>query len=126
MEEVLIVIPTYNEKDNIKFLLRDIYATVPEVNILVVDDNSPDGTGQLIDELIENNTYQNRLFVMHRSGKLGLGTAYIQGFKWGMERGYTILFSMDADFSHDPKYLPIMIAKAKKNEHPVSKNSTNT
>lgn len=116
MEKVLIVIPTYNEKDNIKFLLRDIYATVPEVNILVVDDNSPDGTGQLIDELIENNTYQNRLFVMHRSGKLGLGTAYIQGFKWGMERGYTILFSMDADFSHDPKYLPKMIAEAKKND----------
>ena len=104
MKSVLIVIPTYNEKDNITELLSEVFKSVPQVNVLIVDDNSPDGTGKIVDDLVANNTYNDRLFVMHRSGKLGLGTAYIQGFQWGMQRGYELLFSMDADFSHDPKY----------------------
>ncbi len=116
MKSVLIVIPTYNEKDNITELLSEVFKSVPQVNVLIVDDNSPDGTGKIVDDLVANNTYNDRLFVMHRSGKLGLGTAYIQGFQWGMQRGYELLFSMDADFSHDPKYLPEMIALAENND----------
>ncbi|MBR3912868.1 MAG: polyprenol monophosphomannose synthase [Alphaproteobacteria bacterium] len=102
----LIVIPTYNEKDNILNLLEQIFKIVPDVHILIVDDASPDGTGQFIDNIIEKNTFSNRLHIMHRSGKLGLGSAYIQGFTWGMEQGFEILTSMDADFSHKPEYLP--------------------
>ena len=102
----LIVIPTYNEIKNIEELLYEIFRIDADAHVLIVDDNSPDGTGKLIDELIAKNTFSNRLFVMHRSGKLGLGTAYIEGFSYGMQRGYDVFLSMDADFSHNPKYLP--------------------
>ena len=102
----LIVIPTYNEIKNIEQLLAEIYKIQSDANVLIVDDNSPDGTGKLIDKLIEDNTFNHRLFVMHRAGKLGLGTAYIEGFTWGMAHGFDVFLSMDADFSHNPKYLP--------------------
>ena len=98
----LIVIPTYNEIKNIEELLYEIFRIDADAHVLIVDDNSPDGTGKLIDELIAKNTFSNRLFVMHRSGKLGLGTAYIEGFSYGMQRGYDVFLSMDADFSHNP------------------------
>jgi dolichol-phosphate mannosyltransferase len=99
----LIIIPTYNEIDNLRPLLRGIFARVPESDILVVDDNSPDGTGKLADEI---HTEDPRVNVMHRPGKLGLGTAYLMGFKYAIAHNYDAAFEMDADFSHDPRYLP--------------------
>ncbi|WP_094603409.1 Polyprenol monophosphomannose synthase [Sporomusa silvacetica DSM 10669] len=101
----LVIIPTYNEKDNISELLGLVYQYVPDSHVLVVDDGSPDGTGDLIETLMASE-YQGRLFILKRSGKLGLGTAYIAGFKWALEREYEFIFEMDADFSHNPKYLP--------------------
>lgn len=101
----LIVIPTYNEIKNIEQLLEEIFEKNQDVHVLIVDDNSPDGTGRLIDELIEKDVFGGKLSVMHRAGKQGLGTAYIEGFLWGMKKGYDVFLSMDADFSHDPKYI---------------------
>lgn len=101
--KTLIIIPTYNEIENLQSLLAGIFSYAPETHILIVDDNSPDGTGKLADEI---STQNPRVSVMHRSGKLGLGTAYIAGFKYAIAQGYDAAFEMDADFSHDPKYLP--------------------
>src|SRR5436190_15708394 len=101
--KTLIIIPTYNEIENLRPLLDAIFSYVPETDVLIVDDNSPDGTGKLADEICEQNAH---VHVMHRAGKLGLGTAYIAGFKYAVERGYDAAFEMDADFSHDPRYLP--------------------
>ena len=101
----LIVIPTYNEIKNIRELLEEIFDKNPDVHVLIVDDNSPDGTGALIDELIGQNVFKDKLSVLHRTGKLGLGTAYIEGFLYGMDKGYDVFLSMDADFSHNPKYI---------------------
>ena len=103
----LIIIPTYNEIDNIKPLTEAIFSVVPkEVEVLIVDDGSPDGTGQLADNLAQANS---RIHVLHRPKKMGLGTAYVNGFKWGLERPFDALIEMDADFSHDPKYLVKML-----------------
>src|SRR2546428_646024 len=101
--KTLIIIPTYNELDNVRPLLQEIFSCVPNIDILIVDDNSPDGTGQLADEISGENPH---VHVLHRAGKLGLGTAYIAGFKYAIERNYDVAFDMDADFSHDPRYLP--------------------
>jgi dolichol-phosphate mannosyltransferase len=109
MEKTLIIIPTYNEKENIAELIPLIFETLPQTHILVVDDNSPDGTGDIVEGLIRA-TYPVQLNILRRAGKLGLGTAYIAGFKWALERDYDLVFEMDADFSHDPKYLPAFIA----------------
>lgn len=109
-EKTLIIIPTYNERDNIPSLVQAIYSFLPTTHILVVDDNSPDGTGALVEEM---RAQDERLHILHREGKMGLGTAYIAGFRWGLERGYDYLIEMDADFSHDPKYLPHLLAKAR-------------
>ena len=105
----LIIVPTYNESDNLPRLLDAIFAEVPGVHILVVDDASPDGTGQIADQRAARDP---RVNVLHRAGKLGLGTAYIAGFKWALTRDYAFVFEMDADFSHQPKYLPIFLAAA--------------
>lgn len=113
MERVLIVIPTYNEKQNIETVLNKVFEAVADANVLIVDDNSPDGTGELVESLMLSEQFQNRLFVMHRAGKLGLGSAYIEGFKWGLAQGYQRFVSMDADLSHNPKYLPEMLNAAK-------------
>ena len=110
----LVIIPTYNEKQNISELINLIFNQNIEVDILVVDDNSPDGTGKVVDELISSKIYENHLFIMHREKKQGLGKAYIAGFTWGLEKGYNLLCSMDADFSHHPKYLPKMFDLANK------------
>jgi dolichol-phosphate mannosyltransferase len=101
--KTLIIIPTYNELENLRPLLNEIFLYAPETEVLVVDDHSPDGTGELADEIHEQNPQVN---VLHRSSKLGLGTAYITGFKYAIEKGYDVAFEMDADFSHDPRYLP--------------------
>ena len=105
----LIVVPTYNEKDNVRSVASAFLEYLPAAEILFVDDNSPDGTGEVLDEIASEN---ERIQVMHRAGKLGLGTAYLEGFQWGLERDYDYLLEMDADFSHDPKYLPGMLQAA--------------
>ena len=107
--KTLIIIPTYNERENLEPLVTDILAAAPTVDLLVIDDNSPDGTGALADELRQR---EPRLSVLHRTGKLGLGTAYLRGFEYARDHGYALVFEMDADFSHDPKYLPEFLAAA--------------
>lgn len=108
--EVLIIVPTYNERENAPAIARAVHEVVPEAHILFVDDNSPDGTGQVLDELAAR---EARVRVLHRAGKLGLGTAYLAGFRDGLARGYRYLIEMDADFSHDPSYLPEMLRRAR-------------
>ncbi|MFW5991571.1 MAG: polyprenol monophosphomannose synthase [Halanaerobiaceae bacterium] len=105
MKKKLIIIPTYNERENIKTLITKIYDTVQDIHILIVDDNSPDKTYKIIEDLIQKK-YKEKLFIKKRKGKLGLGTAYIEGFKWALKHGYDYIFEMDADFSHHPRYLP--------------------
>jgi dolichol-phosphate mannosyltransferase len=101
--KTLIIIPTYNELDNLRPLLNEIFTYAPKTDILIVDDNSPDGTGDLADEIHDRYAL---VHVLHRPGKQGLGTAYVAGFKYSIEHGYDAAFEMDADFSHDPRYLP--------------------
>jgi len=101
--KTLLIIPTYNEFENLRPLLAEIFAYVPETDVLIVDDHSPDGTGALADAIHNENP---QVKVLHRPGKLGLGTAYIAGFKCAIEHGYDVAIEMDADFSHDPRYLP--------------------
>ena len=102
-ESILIVLPTYNERANLADLVKEIHRHLPAAALLIVDDASPDGTGDLADSMAEADS---RVHVLHRSGKLGLGTAYLAGFRWALERGYDLVFEMDADFSHDPGHLP--------------------
>jgi glycosyltransferase involved in cell wall biosynthesis len=104
--DVRVIIPTYNEKENITELVTRILALKINVQIIIVDDNSPDGTGQIADQLAAENP---RVRVIHRAGKLGLGTAYIAGFKKGLTEGADRLITMDADFSHDPAYIPALV-----------------
>ena len=101
--EKLVVIPTYNEKENIADILKAVFSLNSQYHVLIIDDASPDGTCGIVKSLIP--TYPDRLFVEERQGKLGLGTAYIHGFKWAIERGYQFIFEMDADFSHNPNDL---------------------
>lgn len=105
----LIVVPTYNERDNVPEVVDKFLAPIPDAEILFVDDASPDGTGELIEDI---RARDSRVHAIHREGKLGLGTAYLAGFAWALERGYDYVFEMDADFSHDPKYLPEMLRLA--------------
>lgn len=102
----LIIVPTYNELENIRRLLPDLMALDPGIRVLVVDDNSPDGTGKLADELAAEN---ERISVLHRPGKLGLGSAYVAGFKYAVQQDVDCVFEMDADFSHDPAMIPRFI-----------------
>lgn len=107
----LVVIPTYNESENIQAILAATRRIVPEdLDILVVDDGSPDGTGAIVRKLAENDKH---IHLLERSGKLGLGTAYIAGFKWGLSQKYDAFVEMDADFSHNPEYLPRMLEELK-------------
>ena len=103
----LVIIPTYNERDILQSIVEAALAELPDSHVLIVDDNSPDGTGELADELVEQD---QRVFVLHRPGKLGLGTAYLAGFRYALERDYAVVFEMDADFSHDPRCLPELLA----------------
>jgi dolichol-phosphate mannosyltransferase len=105
----LVVLPTYNEKENISALIGEILALDEPLEVLVVDDNSPDGTGEIVAQLAASDP---RVHLLRRAGKLGLGTAYKAGFKYGLENGYDAVITMDADFSHHPRYLPAMLAAA--------------
>jgi len=96
----LVIIPTFNEKENIARIIRKVCSLEGDFNILIIDDNSPDGTASIVKELVSE--YGNKLFLIERSGKLGLGTAYIAGFRWALDHHYEYIFEMDADFSHDP------------------------
>ena len=102
-ERVLIVTPTYNERENLARFLAGVFEVLPRAHVLVVDDASPDGTGDLAEELAADD---ERVQVLHRPGKLGLGTAYLDGFRWGLAEGFDVFFEMDTDLSHDPRYLP--------------------
>lgn len=104
---VLIVVPTYNERENLPVLVPAVRRIAPEADLLIVDDNSPDGTGQLADALAAADP---AIHVLHRAAKEGLGRAYVAALSWGLERGYERLLHMDADLSHDPKYLPALLA----------------
>jgi dolichol-phosphate mannosyltransferase len=113
MSNALVVIPTYNEIENIELLLHDIISLQQDFDVLVVDDNSPDGTSAVVEKLIE--VYPDTLFLIKRTSKLGLGTAYITGFKWALKKQYDFIFEMDADFSHNPTDL-LRLYSACKNE----------
>lgn len=107
---VLVVVPTYNEAKNITDLTAALFAlNVADLSVLIVDDASPDGTGQIADQLATRN---DRMHVLHRTGLRGLGRAYVDGFRWAIERGYDRIIQMDADFSHSPHYIPTMLDKA--------------
>ena len=108
MHEALVCLPTYNERENLPALIEEILHTAP-VDILVIDDNSPDGTGAVADGIAAR---EPRVSVLHRSGKLGLGTAYVAAFQHGLAKGYRLLLEMDADFSHQPRYLPELLRAA--------------
>jgi len=105
LEPVLVVIPTYNERENIESIIARLHAALPKTHVLVVDDGSPDGTGDIADELAKNDA-DGRIHVMHRAEKNGLGAAYVAGFRWGLDRDYAVLVEMDADGSHAPEDLP--------------------
>jgi dolichol-phosphate mannosyltransferase len=108
-ERALVVIPTYNEAMNLPLIVPQILAQDPRIEVLVVDDNSPDGTGRMADEMA---AAEPRMHVLHRPGKAGLGKAYLAGFRWALERDYEFVFEMDADFSHDPRFLTDFLAAA--------------
>ena len=110
----LVVVPTYNEVDNLPGIVASIFEHAPQTHILIVDDNSPDGTGALADKLSE--AQPERLFVLHRARKEGLGQAYVEGFRFALDRGYEAIVQMDADFSHDPKYLPAFFEAIETND----------
>ena len=105
-ERALVIIPTYNEKENIRSIVELVLSQATNLEVLVVDDNSPDGTATIVTEMAKADP---RVHLLSRAGKLGLGTAYIAGFKWGLSQGYAYLIEMDADFSHDPREIPNML-----------------
>lgn len=108
-ERALVIVPTYNERENILRIIDAVLSQDPCIDVLVVDDGSPDGTGAIVDERVARDP---RVHVLHREKKLGLGTAYVAGFRWALERDYEFIFEMDADFSHDPAHLPKFLESA--------------
>jgi dolichol-phosphate mannosyltransferase len=110
---ILVSMATYNERENLARLIQEIHAVVPATDVLVIDDNSPDGTGKVADELAASDP---RIHVLHRAGKLGLGTAILAGMDYAMAHHYDLFVNMDADFSHHPKYLPSLLAGMKKHD----------
>ena len=109
-ERALVIIPTYNEREHLARIIDTTLAQDPRLNVLVVDDGSPDGTGAIADQIAAANS---RVHVLHRPSKMGLGTAYLTGFRWALERDFEYMFEMDADFSHDPRHLPTFLAAAR-------------
>ena len=109
-ENALVIVPTFNERQNIARIIESVLAQDPRISILVVDDGSPDGTGALVDEIAASNP---RVHIIHRPRKMGLGTAYLAGFRWALERDFEYIFEMDADFSHDPGHLPQFLEAAR-------------
>jgi dolichol-phosphate mannosyltransferase len=104
MSDTLVITPTYNEKENIERIIRKVFSLEKEFDMLIIEDNSPDGTADIVKRLMQE--FPNRLFIKERKGKLGLGTAYLDGFRWGLEHRYEYMIEMDADFSHNPDDLP--------------------
>ena len=113
MKSTVICLPTYNEADNLVNMLDAIATVLPDAHVLVIDDNSPDGTGAIADRKASED---NRVHVLHRTAKEGLGRAYIAGFQWALDRDYELIFQMDCDFSHQPKYLPAFIELAERKD----------
>ena len=119
MSDSIVIIPTYNEKENIEKIIRAVFGLEKEFDILVIDDGSPDGTAAIVKSLMAGE-FATRLHILERSGKQGLGTAYILGFKWALEHHYDYVFEMDADFSHDPNDLPRLYAATHDEGHDVA------
>ncbi|GAB4283134.1 MAG: polyprenol monophosphomannose synthase [Marinilabiliales bacterium] len=119
MSDSVVIIPTYNEKENVAKIIDAVLSLEKDFHVLIIDDNSPDGTAKIVENLIENK-YNERLFLLKRKGKLGLGTAYISGFKWALERKYEYIFEMDADFSHPPADLVRLYYKCKNDGADIS------
>jgi len=111
--KVLIIFPTYNERENIEKIIHAVLPLDPRINVLVVDDGSPDGTGDIVDALVKD---EPRVNVLHRTEKQGLGRAYIAGFKWALERDFGLIFEMDADFSHGPQYIKDFLHEIREND----------
>lgn len=111
--QTLLIIPTYDERENVPVITRAIHDVVPDAHILFVDDDSPDGTGRLIAEMARKD---DKIHLLPHGKKAGLGRAYVDGFKWGLEQGYQYLFEMDADLSHDPKEIPAFLEQAREND----------
>jgi len=109
--QILVIVPTYNEAHNIPKIIESVLNLDEPTHLLVVDDGSPDGTGDIVEELISS--YEGRLHLIRRSGKLGLGTAYVRGFKYALENGYTYVCEMDADFSHNPRDIPSLVEEVR-------------
>jgi dolichol-phosphate mannosyltransferase len=107
IQHVLVIVPTYNERDNVTRLIPLILQQDPRIDVLIVDDGSPDGTGSVVREIAAN---EPRVHLLERGAKMGLGTAYLAGFRWAIERHYDVAFEMDADFSHDPRHIPQFLA----------------
>ena len=122
MSDSVIIIPTYNEKENIEAIIRAVTSLEKEFEVLVIDDGSPDGTADIVKRLMADE-FKGRVHLVERSGKLGLGTAYICGFKWALEHGYEYIFEMDADFSHAPADLPRLYAACHDEGYDVSVGS---
>ena len=120
----LVIIPTYNEKENIENIIRSIHSLKAELHVLIVDDGSPDGTAKIIHTLQQE--FKSSLHIIERPSKLGLGTAYIKGFKWALEKDYEFIFEMDADFSHNPNDLPRLLKACKENGFDLSIGSRYT
>lgn len=112
-QRALIIFPTYNERDNIEKIVHAVLPLDPRIHVLIVDDNSPDGTGDIADKMAAN---ESKVSVLHRQNKEGLGKAYIAGFKWAIERGYDFIFEMDADFSHGPEYIKDFLREIQTND----------
>ncbi len=117
MSDAIVIIPTYNEKENIEEIIKAVFNLEQSFDILIVDDNSPDGTHAIVEKL--KSAFQDRLHLLKRTKKEGLGTAYIAGFKWSLDRHYNYIFEMDADFSHNPKDLPKLYAAAENTDSDV-------
>ena len=122
MAKTLVVTPTYDEADNIEVFIGQVLGQSPEIEILIVDDNSPDGTGDIVEGLKRKNP---RIHVIHRPGKMGLGTAYVEGFRYAIANGYDYVFEMDADFSHNPEEIPRFLEKMKTYDFVLGSRYTN-
>lgn len=122
MSDSIVIIPTYNEKENIELIIRAVYSLEKIFHILVIDDGSPDGTAAIVQRM-QKEEFGDRLFLEQRKGKQGLGTAYIHGFKWALARSYDYIFEMDADFSHSPADLPRLYAACSKEGYDVAVGS---
>jgi Predicted glycosyltransferases len=119
MSDSIVIIPTYNEKENIENIIQAVFALEKVFHILVIDDGSPDGTASIVHKL-RSEEFSGRLFIEERKGKLGLGTAYIHGFRWALARSYDYIFEMDADFSHNPDDLPRLYSACRDDGYDVS------